>query len=828
MLFMARFAAAAIALIAIAAYYLLASIPFSYYHFIQVPQLPWLPMFILLHPLLLAAALAAIVPRPRTSAPALRPWIRYVALAGATAAVCMAAIEAMPVLQSYDVSAALVFVPVLLLTAAAALHVVAARADRGSEDVAASVDGASVARAAVAGFLVGVAYTAAAAGRGAAFTLGPLEFRTAAAISVAAHVACFTAGALVILVVRHASRRLRRGAAAERVAVAACAVVAGAIVIRRSLLTALILSDLRAEAIALALAVALVATVWAASTTGAPRPVERRRRWQKTAVLLAALIVLVAVLPPMVLLADWGGTLQKIMALAAWSASLSFVASAPFRGRRHTTVAAALSVVAVAAASTVVIATRGGVPDGHIDERHGLDLGVVVDRYATFDPSVAVLLEVFHPIVSDNDFFRTGRAAGDATDDRSLPAVPMTIADVQHRPAARPPHIFIVVVDSMRPDYLSAYNPAATFTPAIGAFAAESIVMRRAFTQYAGTALSQPAIWAGGLIQRAMYVKPFAAVDNLERLTVAAGYRRYVSVDPPLDAILEDWSGLVRLDSHLTHPEHLDEMYKFDLCSTVPELTGRIDRDGVDRPVFFYSQPQNLHIRALAGDTHPRDERATVPDASFFRPAVGASFFKPAVGALARIDGCFGRLIDYLKARRMYDDSIVVLTSDHGDAYGEAGRWGHAFYVAPEILRIPLIVHVPQKYLKSRVVDPERLALLTDVTPTLFDLAGYEPAGADGIAGRSLFPPSGASNSAAARGAVLVQSSYSRVYGLLDGDARWIYVADANRDREQFFDLTKSDPFDRPVAPADRPKYRRWLLDRMSRLDRFYGRPTQQ
>ncbi|PYR35516.1 MAG: hypothetical protein DMF93_21615, partial [Acidobacteria bacterium] len=272
MLFMARFAAAAIALIAIAAYYLLASIPFSYYHFIQVPQLPWLPMFILLHPLLLAAALAAIVPRPRTSAPALRPWIRYVALAGATAAV--------------------------------------ARADRGSEDVAASVDGASVARAAVAGFLVGVAYTAAAAGRGAAFTLGPLEFRTAAAISVAAHVACFTAGALVILVVRHASRRLRRGAAAERVAVAACAVVAGAIVIRRSLLTALILSDLRAEAIALALAVALVATVWAASTTGAPRPVERRRRWQKTAVLLAALIVLVAVLPPMVLLADWGGTLQ--------------------------------------------------------------------------------------------------------------------------------------------------------------------------------------------------------------------------------------------------------------------------------------------------------------------------------------------------------------------------------------------------------------------------------------------------------------------------------------------------------------------------------------
>src|SRR5256885_15569227 len=84
------------------------------------------------------------------------------------------------------------------------------------------------------------------------------------------------------------------------------------------------------------------------------------------------------------------------------------------------------------------------------------------------------------------------------------------------------------------------------------------------------------------------------------------------------------------------------------------------------------------------------------------------------------------------------------------------------FRSAPEILRIPLIVHVPQKYLKSRVVDPKRLALLTDVTPTLFDLAGYEPAGADDIAGRSLFPLSAASYSAPTRVAVLGQASYSR------------------------------------------------------------------
>ena len=117
---------------------------------------------------------------------------------------------------------------------------------------------------------------------------------------------------------------------------------------------------------------------------------------------------------------------------------------------------------------------------------------------------------------------------------------------------------------------------------------------------------------------------PNASSRNLERLTVAAGYRRYISVDEILSTILEDWSGVTKLDSHIGHPERLDEMYKFDLCTTVPELIERLDRDGASLPIFFYSQPQNLHIRVLAGNSYPRDERVTVAGASFFKPAVSA------------------------------------------------------------------------------------------------------------------------------------------------------------------------------------------------------------
>src|SRR5262249_40881477 len=149
----------------------------------------------------------------------------------------------------------------------------------------------------------------------------------------------------------------------------------------------------------------------------------------------------------------------------------------------------------------------------------------------------------------DSDFYLTLRRTGDLTDDTSLAAVPLRVGEGLQPLSSKPPNIFIFVVDSLRPDYVSPYNPAVTFTPAIGRFAAESFVAKHAFTSYAGTALSEPAIWAGGMIPRGIYVKPFAAVNNLERLARLGGYRRYVSVDEVLAVVLEDWQDVVHVDA---------------------------------------------------------------------------------------------------------------------------------------------------------------------------------------------------------------------------------------------------------------------------------------
>src|SRR5262249_51625212 len=118
-------------------------------------------------------------------------------------------------------------------------------------------------------------------------------------------------------------------------------------------------------------------------------------------------------------------------------------------------------------------------------------------------------------------------------------------------------------------------------------------------------------------------------------------------------------------------------------CRTTDELVERVRSTAHDdRPIFAMTRPLELHIGNIATATTPAGE--SYP-----------GFYGPYAARVRRIDSCFGQFIDTLKTLHLYDDSIVILTADHGDSLGEGQRWGHGFTVFPEVLRIPLMVHLP-------------------------------------------------------------------------------------------------------------------------------------
>jgi hypothetical protein len=432
-------------------------------------------------------------------------------------------------------------------------------------------------------------------------------------------------------------------------------------------------------------------------------------------------------------------------------------------------------------------------------------VGSALDRWSGLDPSFRLLRDALGGGVREGGAFY--RFLGRHTNlPRSLEVQPVEVALGPRReaPAEGPPHLFVFVIDSLRRDYLSPYDPQVAFTPAIAAFAERSVTLRQAFTVYGGTGLSEPSIWAGARLLHKQYVMPFAPMNLMEKLVRREGYAPYASVDTILQSILDPGWSVETLDRGVLNRD-------YDLCRTLEELQPKLDSRADDRPVFVFSQPQNLHVAQMASQG-----RTVLGDGRY------PGFDAPYASRLERLDGCFGRFVDRLDRSGMLADSIVVLTADHGDSLGEQGRWGHAYTLYPEVVRVPLIIHLPER-LRERVRwDADAPALLIDVAPSLASLLGYGAPQPATLSGRSLFgwdgqPPP------APEDEQLLASSYGAVYGLLWDEARQLYVADGVNYTDHHYVRGAADRFEeRPVAPELQARMRERIQAHVEAIGAFY------
>jgi arylsulfatase A-like enzyme len=105
-----------------------------------------------------------------------------------------------------------------------------------------------------------------------------------------------------------------------------------------------------------------------------------------------------------------------------------------------------------------------------------------------------------------------------------------------------------------------------------------------------------------------------------------------------------------------------------------------------------------------------------------FSPSEVSEIIDDYDSAVRYVDFRVGELVDKLKAVGQYDTSLIIFTSDHGEACYEHQCWGHSVNVYPETARVPLIVKFPAEFhLSGRV---ERVTQLVDIFPTIAALFG--------------------------------------------------------------------------------------------------------
>jgi arylsulfatase A-like enzyme len=231
-------------------------------------------------------------------------------------------------------------------------------------------------------------------------------------------------------------------------------------------------------------------------------------------------------------------------------------------------------------------------------------------------------------------------------------------------------------------------------------------------------------------------------------------------------------------------------------------------------PVFFYAQPMNVHQFA----------RNDVPSPT-------SQHWPDRVGLNTRItyevhwvDSCIGGFVNYLKQRGLYDSSIIVVSSDHGDATGEFGRNSHSTSIWPEIMRVPLIMHLPTSMRSRYVHDDSRLATLTDVAPTLYFLLGHKPIRQNPLYGRPLFADTRQELDAYPQHDLLLASDVRAVYGILTADGRYLYTTYDSPAQSYLFDLVVDPNAQHSIlTPALKQRYDEQIIERLHVVGDYYG-----
>ena len=296
----------------------------------------------------------------------------------------------------------------------------------------------------------------------------------------------------------------------------------------------------------------------------------------------------------------------------------------------------------------------------------------------------------------------------------ALAALALGACARQPEPApAGPPrvdHVLLITIDTLRADRVGAYGYARAATPALDSIARHGVRFDRAFASAPITQTSHATILTGRYPQghgaRHNGMRIDELVPTLAERFKAAGFSTAAFVAAfPLDRRF----GLARgFDTYSdTMPRGPDGR----------ELNERPGRVVVDEALAWLRNPSN--------PSNPSNPR-TFLWVHLFEPH--APYVSGYDAEIAEADRQVARLLAAIDGRRAR--TLIVATSDHGEAFGEHGEIGHSIFVYDTTLRVPLLIEGPG-VVPGRVVDQWDVGLV-DLAPTMAARAGLGKLDADG------------------------------------------------------------------------------------------------
>jgi arylsulfatase A-like enzyme len=323
---------------------------------------------------------------------------------------------------------------------------------------------------------------------------------------------------------------------------------------------------------------------------------------------------------------------------------------------------------------------------------------------------------------------------------------PTLEAPAEASTGARRPNVIIYLVDALRADHLGCYGSDRLVSPRIDEFAAEATVFEDAVAQSSWTKAAVASIFTGVWPPAHGVHGPHDRLPEdlptMPELLRDSGYRTAAVV---ANAYVGRSFGFDRGFEHFEFLKHTVG----DSSVIHSRLTGWLDQVPPAESFFLYVHTVDPHapyappeefrhrfadevgspeiggvstVRALARGEQSASRQMTDDLRALYEAEIAFNDFN------------FGELVRELRQRGLFDDSLIIFVSDHGEAFGEHGAWTHGLDLHDEALRVPLVIRFPDgRHGGLRVPLTVQQA---DLLPTVLAAAGLTPP--DGLDGDDL------------------------------------------------------------------------------------------
>jgi arylsulfatase A-like enzyme/tetratricopeptide (TPR) repeat protein len=282
-------------------------------------------------------------------------------------------------------------------------------------------------------------------------------------------------------------------------------------------------------------------------------------------------------------------------------------------------------------------------------------------------------------------------------------------------------NLLVVTIDTLRPDRLGAYGYASARTPNLDHLAAQGVLFEDVTAQVPLTLPSHASLFTGLVppthgVRDNTFFRLDEEAQTLAEMLEARGYQTAAFV------------GAFVLD-HSFGLNQGFELYDDAIASGAAEIAGTVaERRGeeITRSFTAWLSKRSAE-RPFFAWLHYFD-----PHLPYAPPAPYPSGYE---GEIAYVDSQIGSVLAALEASGVKEDTLIAITSDHGESLGEHGEKTHGFFVYDATLRVPLILSGPALPAGRRIAAPVRGI---DILPTVLEaLAAEIP---ERVQGASLLP----------------------------------------------------------------------------------------